>query len=128
MTLLALALDRDTEDRLLADIVEHGHVIVARPANVRELLAAIDRHAPEALIVGATGGTLTAELLAASDSMGIRVVALAATVPVLVVVALVLVAVRGDGLGHRRPPSSRAEWSEGSADRLPSHPYGDTGR
>ncbi|MBX0300856.1 septum formation inhibitor-activating ATPase [Cryobacterium sp. 1639] len=79
MTLLALALDRDTEDRLLADIVEHGHVIVARPANVRELLAAIDRHAPEALIVGATGGTLTAELLAASDSMGIRVVALAAT-------------------------------------------------
>lgn len=79
MTLLALALDRDTEDRLLADIVEHGHVIVARPANVRELLAAIDRHTPEALIVGATPGTLTAELLAASDSAGIRVVALAAT-------------------------------------------------
>lgn len=79
MTLLALALDRDTEDRLLADIVEHGHVIVARPANVRELLAVIDRHTPEALIVGATPGTLTAELLAASDSAGIRVVALAAT-------------------------------------------------
>ncbi|WEO79270.1 hypothetical protein BJQ94_03870 [Cryobacterium sp. SO2] len=79
MTLLALALDRDTEDRLLADIVEHGHIIVARPANVRELLAAIDRHTPEALIVGATPGTLTAELLAASDSNGIRVVALAAT-------------------------------------------------
>ena len=39
MTLLALALDRETEDRLLADIIEHGHVIVARPANVRELLA-----------------------------------------------------------------------------------------
>ena len=79
MTLLALALDRDTEDRLLADIVEHGHVIVARPANVRELLAAIERHTPEALIVGATRGTLTAELLAASDANGIRVVALAAT-------------------------------------------------
>jgi MinD-like ATPase involved in chromosome partitioning or flagellar assembly len=81
VTLLALALDRDTEDRLLADIVEHGHVIVARPANVRELLSAIDRFAPEALIVGATRGTLTAELLAASDSNGIRVVALAATEP-----------------------------------------------
>ena len=79
MTLLALALDRETEDRLLADIVEHGHVIVARPANVRELIAAIERHSPEALIVGATRGTLTAELLAASDSNGIRVVALAAT-------------------------------------------------
>ncbi|POH64878.1 septum formation inhibitor-activating ATPase [Cryobacterium zongtaii] len=79
MTLLALALDRETEDRLLADIIEHGHVIVARPANVRELLAAIDRHDPEALIVGATAGTLTIEVLAASDANGIRVVALAAT-------------------------------------------------
>jgi MinD-like ATPase involved in chromosome partitioning or flagellar assembly len=79
VTLLALALDRDTEDRLLADIVEHGHVIVARPANVRELLTAIDKYTPEALIVGATRGTLTAELLAASDANGIRVVALAAS-------------------------------------------------
>jgi len=79
VTLLALALDRDTEDRLLADIIEHGHVIVARPATVRELLAAIERHAPDALIVGATAGTLTAELLAVSDANGIRVVALAAT-------------------------------------------------
>ena len=79
MTLLALALDRETEDRLLADIIEHGHVIVARPANVRELLAAIDKHDPEALIVGATAGTLSVELLAASDANGIRVVALAAT-------------------------------------------------
>ncbi|WP_104162912.1 septum formation inhibitor-activating ATPase [Cryobacterium sp. N22] len=79
MTLLALALDRETEDRLLADIIEHGHVIVARPANVRELLAAIDKHDPEALIVGATAGTLSAELLASSDANGIRVVALAAT-------------------------------------------------
>ena len=79
MTLLALALDRDTEDRLLADIIEHGHVIVARPATVRELLAAIERHSPDALIVGATAGTLTADLLAVSDANGIRVVALAAT-------------------------------------------------
>ncbi|POH66799.1 regulator [Cryobacterium zongtaii] len=79
MTLLALALDRETEDRLLADIIEHGHVIIARPANVRELLAAIERHDPEALIVGATAGTLTIEVLAASDANGIRVVALAAT-------------------------------------------------
>jgi len=79
VTLLALALDRDTEDRLLADIIEHGHVIVARPATVRELLAAIERHSPDALIVGATAGTLTADLLAVSDANGIRVVALAAT-------------------------------------------------
>ncbi len=51
--------------------------------------------------------------------------ALAATVPVLVVLALVLVAVHGDGYGHRPPPSSRAEWT---ADRLPSRPYRETGR
>ncbi|ANP71650.1 AAA family ATPase [Cryobacterium arcticum] len=79
MVLLALALDRETEDRLLPDIIDHGHVIVARPATVSELLAAIERHSPDGLIVGASAGTLTAELLAASDANGIRVVALAAT-------------------------------------------------
>lgn len=46
--------------------------------------------------------------------------ALVATVPVLVVIALVLLAVRGDGYGHRPPPPSRAAWT---ADRLPSRPY-----
>ncbi|MEH3077124.1 MAG: hypothetical protein PGN11_10670 [Quadrisphaera sp.] len=48
-------------------------------------------------------------------------VALVATVPVLVVVvAVVLVAVRGDGYGHRPPPSSRREWQAGD---LPSRAY-----
>ncbi|MEH3075492.1 MAG: hypothetical protein PGN11_02235 [Quadrisphaera sp.] len=47
-------------------------------------------------------------------------VALVATVPVLVVVAVVLVAVRGDGYGHRPPPSSRREWRAGD---LPSRAY-----
>jgi MinD-like ATPase involved in chromosome partitioning or flagellar assembly len=103
VTLLALALDRDTEDRLLADIVEHGHVIVARPANVRELLAAIERHSPEALIVGATRGTLTAELLAASDSNGIRVVALAASADEYRYVA---------ALGLHEVVSADADWPE----------------
>jgi MinD-like ATPase involved in chromosome partitioning or flagellar assembly len=103
VTLLALALDRETEDRLLADIVEHGHVIVARPANVRELLAAIERHSPEALIVGATRGTLTAELLAASDSNGIRVVALAASADEHRYVA---------GLGLHEVVSADADWPE----------------
>lgn len=49
--------------------------------------------------------------------------ALAATVPVLAVVAVVLATlrvVRGDGYGHRTPPPSRADWS---ADHLPSRPY-----
>ncbi len=52
-------------------------------------------------------------------------VAVAATVPVLVVVALALLAVRGDGYGHLTPPPSREDWTSG---RLPSRPYGEPGR
>jgi len=103
MVTLALALDRDTEDRLLADIIESGHVIVARPANVRELLAVIDRHAPDALIVGATTGTLTAELLAATDASGIRVVALTATAEERRYVA---------GLGLHEVVAADADWAD----------------
>jgi hypothetical protein len=47
-------------------------------------------------------------------------VALAATVPVLVVVALVMLAVRGDGYGRRTPPASRSDWSDG---QRPSRAY-----
>lgn len=47
-------------------------------------------------------------------------VALAATVPVLVVLAVLLLAVRGDGYGHRTPPRSRRDWE---AEHLPSRAY-----
>jgi len=103
VSLLALALDRDTEDRLLADIIESGHVIVARPANVRELLSAIEQYSPDALVVGATTGTLTAELLAACDSSGIRVAALVATDEERRYVA---------GLGLHEVASADASWAE----------------
>jgi MinD-like ATPase involved in chromosome partitioning or flagellar assembly len=103
VTLLALALDRDTEDRLLADIMEAGHVIVARPANVTELLAAIERHSPEALIVGANRGTLTADVLAASDSNGSRIVALATSAEERRYTA---------GLGLHEVVSADATWPE----------------
>ena len=103
MAVLVLALDRETEDRLLADIIDHGHVIAARPANVRELLAALDRHTPDVLIVGATVGTLTAELLAASDAAGIRVVALAGSPEERRYVA---------GLGLHEVVPADADWAE----------------
>lgn len=103
MAVLVLALDRETEDRLLADIIDYGHVIAARPANVRELLAAIDRHTPDVLIVGATAGTLTAELLAASDAGGIRVVALAGSPEERRYVA---------SLGLHEVASADADWAE----------------
>lgn len=79
MATLALALDRDTEDRLLADIVEYGHSIVARVGTARDLLVALDVRPPEAVVVGAGRATLTADLIAACDGRGIRLIALAAS-------------------------------------------------
>ena len=78
MATLALALDRRTEDRLLIDIIEQGHVIVARVATAGEVILALRQSAPEVVIVGAGRTTLTAELITACDAHGARVIALAA--------------------------------------------------
>ncbi|MBG6059520.1 MinD-like ATPase involved in chromosome partitioning or flagellar assembly [Cryobacterium sp. MP_M5] len=79
MATLALALPRRTEDRLLADIVEHGHAIVARAATVPDLLDVLSESAPDVVIAGAARGTLGAELIAACDANGVRLIALAET-------------------------------------------------
>jgi MinD-like ATPase involved in chromosome partitioning or flagellar assembly len=76
---LALALDRTTEDRLLVDIIEQGHVIVARSATAAEVLVVLRQSAPEIVIVGAGRTTLSADLIAACDTHGARVIALAAS-------------------------------------------------
>jgi len=76
---LALALPRRTEDRLLADIVEHGHAIVARAATVPDLLDVLSEGAPDVVIAGAARDTLSAGLIAACDARGIRLIALAET-------------------------------------------------
>ncbi len=76
---LALALPRRTEDRLLADIVEHGHAIVARAATVPDILDVLSEGTPDIVIAGAARDTLSAELIAACDARGIRLIALAAT-------------------------------------------------
>jgi len=78
MARLALALDLATEDRLLADAVEHGHAIVARLVGWRDVVESLDVLAPEVVLVGAGRDTLSAELLAACDERGIRLVALSA--------------------------------------------------
>jgi MinD-like ATPase involved in chromosome partitioning or flagellar assembly len=78
MARLALALDPTTEDRLLADVVEHGHVILARLVGWRDVLGSLDVLAPEVVLVGAGRDTLSAELLAACDERGIRLIALSA--------------------------------------------------
>ena len=78
MARLALALDPTTEDRLLADVVEHGHTVVARLVGWRDLVESLDVLAPEVVLVGAARVSLSADLLAACDERGIRLVALAA--------------------------------------------------
>lgn len=78
MARLALALDPATEDRLLADAVEHGHVIVARLVGWRDVLGSLEVLAPDVVLVGAGQDTLSAELLAGCDERGIRLVALSA--------------------------------------------------
>ena len=78
MATLALALDRHTEDRLLIDIIEQGHVIVARSATAGDVILALRQSSPEVVIVGAGRATLTAELITACDAHGARVIALAA--------------------------------------------------
>ncbi|MCD2444005.1 regulator [Agromyces sp. SYSU K20354] len=77
MSRLAFALDPSTEDRLVADLVEHGHTVVARLVGWRDLLDSLDVLAPDVVIVGTGRGTLSAELLEACDERGIRLVGLA---------------------------------------------------
>jgi len=76
---LVLVLDRHTEDRLLADIVEHGHSILAQVRTAAEFMSALPQVRPDVVVVGARRESLTGELLAACDARGIRVIALAAS-------------------------------------------------
>lgn len=78
MVTLVLGLDARAEDRLLADMIEHGHSVAARLGSAREIIAALDAQRPDAVLVSATRMTLGPELLAACDRRGIRLVALAA--------------------------------------------------
>ncbi|MEI5584943.1 nucleotide-binding protein, partial [Agromyces sp. CCNWLW208] len=77
MARLALALDPSVEDRILADLVEAGHTIVARLVGWRDVLDCLDVLGPDVVVVGAGRTTLTPELLAACDERGIRCIALA---------------------------------------------------
>ncbi|TDW30751.1 AAA family ATPase [Cryobacterium psychrophilum] len=76
---LVLVLDRHTEDRLFADIVEHGHSVLAQVRTVTEFVLALPQLRPDVAVVGARRESLTGELIAACDARGIRVIALAAS-------------------------------------------------
>ena len=57
--------------------MERGHTVLARLTNAREMEAALPVYAPEAIIVGAARTTLSADLIAACDHHGVRIVAVA---------------------------------------------------
>ncbi|MCI4659938.1 regulator [Cryobacterium sp. ZS14-85] len=76
---LLLALDRSTEDRLLPDIVQYGHAVLARVSGAGELLAALDRTEADVALVSAGRATLSAAVVRACDEHGVRVIALAVT-------------------------------------------------
>lgn len=103
MARLALALDASTEDRLLPDLVEHGHAIVARLVGWRDVVESLDVLAPDVVIVGAGRGTLSAELLAACDERGVRL---------LGVVANDAERAHAGALGVHELVSADAEWAE----------------
>ncbi|UOE44542.1 AAA family ATPase [Agromyces larvae] len=77
MARLIVALDPATEDRLLADLVEHGHDLVARAADWREVAAGLDGASIDVVLVGAGRDTLSAELLTACDERAVRLIAVA---------------------------------------------------
>lgn len=103
MARLALALDASTEDRLLPDLVEHGHAVVARLVGWRDVVESLDVLAPDVVVVGAGRGTLSAELLAACDERGVRLVG---------VVANDVERAHAGALGVHELVDADAEWAE----------------
>lgn len=79
MARLALVLDRATEQRMLADIIDCGHSVVTRVDTAREFLETLSHGQPHVVVVSGRRESLTGQLLAACDERGIRVVALTAT-------------------------------------------------
>lgn len=79
MASIALALERRTEDRLLADIVAAGHDVVTRANTATELAAVVAERHVDAVLVSATKRQLTDGLISACDTHAVRMVALAAS-------------------------------------------------
>ncbi|WP_104134458.1 regulator [Cryobacterium sp. Y62] len=79
MARVALVLDRATEQRMLADIIECGHSVVTRVDSARDFLETLSHGQPHVVVVSGRRESLTGQLIAACDERGIRVVAIAAS-------------------------------------------------
>lgn len=78
MTAIALCLDRRTQERVNAEATASGHLVTVRTTAGRELVAALAARDVDVAVVGAGRGRLSAEVVAACDRGGIRLVVLAA--------------------------------------------------
>ncbi|MEX1078714.1 MAG: regulator [Homoserinimonas sp.] len=77
MTLLAIAVPVAVEDRVNAELVRHGHDVVARCDSADELASVLALSGAERALVAAEPRYLTDRLMAEADAQGIRLVALA---------------------------------------------------
>ncbi|WP_243063568.1 regulator [Humibacter sp. RRB41] len=79
MSILALCLDRRTQDRVAAEATASGHVVALRTETARELVTALAARSVDVAVIGAAKGRLTAEVVATCDRSGVRLVVLAAS-------------------------------------------------
>jgi MinD-like ATPase involved in chromosome partitioning or flagellar assembly len=79
MALIALAVPLAVEDRVGAELVRHGHDVVARCDNANELSSILAGCGAELALVAAESRYLTDRLMAEADRVGVRLIALADT-------------------------------------------------
>lgn len=77
MTDVALAMPLADEQRLLADAPRHGHRVLARCSGAEELVAKLPTAGVELVVVSASPQYLTSRVVAACDSLGLRLLAVA---------------------------------------------------
>jgi len=76
VTALAIAVPVAVEDRVNAELVRHGHVVVARCDNADELASVLALSGAERVLVAAEPRYLTSRLMVEADAQGVRLVAL----------------------------------------------------
>ena len=77
MTDVALAMPLADEQRLVADAPRHGHRVLVRCSGAEELVAKLPTAGAELVVVSASPQYLTARVVAACDSLGLRLLAVA---------------------------------------------------
>ena len=79
MPRVAIAVQLEAEDRLIAELDRHGYDVVARCDNAVELASVLESAGVDVAIVASETRYLTERLLAEADAAGVRVVAIADT-------------------------------------------------